>query len=174
MNVSSTRFPRRTFLPVRVCGAGLAKPDSSDRNRTRFDGDGLTGSAIFHALICLVPTVISVLPYQTISDMLVVHRFAECNFTLPDFVLTDHINRNPSLGSPSVARYLPSGLKATALTPKVCSDMIDSGTLALASSAVEKTRTLGLYPVSPMASSRPSGLIETLFAAFIRSLAVHV
>jgi hypothetical protein len=48
---------------------------------------------------------------------------------------------------PKLARYRESGLKATHLIPKVCSVRIASGMSEEASFAIEKIKTLGLYPV---------------------------
>jgi len=73
-----------------------------------------------------------------------------------------------------LAKYLESGLKATSLTPKVCSDIAATGTSLWTSFDMEKINTRGLYPVSPTANHFPSGLNDRQVAAFILSLAVHV
>jgi hypothetical protein len=48
---------------------------------------------------------------------------------------------------PKLARYRESGLKATHLMPKVCSVRTERGISEEASFAIEKIKTLGLYPV---------------------------
>jgi len=82
------------------------------------------------------------------------------------------MKRKPSLGVPKVARYRPSGLKETAVTPNVCSLSITSGISV--DSCRLKISTLGVYPVSPTARKRPSLLIDKQVAAFILSRLVHV
>ena len=82
------------------------------------------------------------------------------------------MNKKPSLGVPRVAKYLPSGLNATAVTPNVCSLRMTSGTSDDSWRLNIKTR--GVYPVSPTAKRRPSLLSDRQVAALILSLLVHV
>ena len=94
-----------------------------------------------------ITNVIKFKPIQHISRTNEVHLFVECSFAEPVFRFTAHINRKPSLTSPSVARYCEFGLNARLRTPNVCSDNIDKGTSSGESLAVEKIKTRGLYPV---------------------------
>jgi hypothetical protein len=73
-----------------------------------------------------------------------VHLLAEWSLADPFFRLIVQINKNPSFGFPSVAKYCESGLNARLRTPNVCSIKIDRGTSGRASLAVEKSRTRGL------------------------------
>ena len=102
---------------------------------------------------------------------MLVHLLLACSRAAP---LGDmaQMKRNPSFGVPSVARYLPSGLNATAVTPNVCSLKITSGTSDDSWRLNIKTR--GVYPVSPTAKKRPSLVSDRQVAALILSLLVHV
>jgi hypothetical protein len=74
-----------------------------------------------------VPTVMMLFPIQVMPLMKLVHLLLECNRAAPVRGFIDHKYKNPSFGAPMLARYLLSGLKATAHTPKVCSFRITSG-----------------------------------------------
>ena len=143
------------------------------------------------ALSCREDTcVMMLLPSHTICLMEVVHLLLECNFGAPVLALIDQTYKNPSVGKPKLARYLESGLNATARTPKVCSFRIAKGASDEAS-CNENMRTRGAYPVwcgvrpnsynstatiltSPTAKYLPSLLIERQVAALILSRLVHV
>jgi hypothetical protein len=107
------------------------------------------------------------------SRTLLVHLLLECSRADPVREFIAQTNKKPSLIEPKDARYLESGLNRTHLMPNVCSGKIVRGRSGNASSAVEKMRTRGLNPVSPMAKNLPFPLKETQVAALIRSLAVH-
>jgi hypothetical protein len=81
-------------------------------------------------------------PHQAMSRMFAVHLLVECSLTPPVLESKLQMKRNPSFASPSVARNLESGLKATARTPKECSGMIESG-MSIESLSVEKINTRG-------------------------------
>lgn len=110
-------------------------------------------------------------PTHVIPLIILVHLLLACSLAAPLLDMAQ-MNRNPSFGVPRVARYLPSGLNTTAVTPNVCSLSMTSGTSEDSWRLNIKTR--GVYPVSPTARKRPSLLSERQVAAFIRSLLVHV
>lgn len=169
VNVQSPSEPRRQFLPVSALGPGLEKlvvPSIVNRGLL---GETGRASGSRQALTCRRPTlepllvsiscridrrgrwswpyVISVCPIQHMSRTKAVHLFVECSLAAAVFRLTDQTKRNPSFMSPKVARYCEFELKARARTPKECSVMTVNGTSGGESFAVEKMRTLGLYPV---------------------------
>lgn len=138
VKVLSPKLPKRQFLPV-----------SGDGELITSLNFALTGddTSTLHALICLMPTVTTLLPTKHIPLTTEVHLLVECNFAEPVFELTAQTLRNPSLISPRVARYCESGLNAILLTPKLCSVKTAKGASFEESGAVENINTRGLYPV---------------------------